>query len=309
MNQLITTLGNFSANQLGMILPHEHIFVDLGPIEEENWKNAKPYEVIMLMAPELQRAREAGVTALVECTPMGVGRRVDIVQAVSESAGFPVIVATGLYREPWIPLWAHKASQVEIQDWMIAELTERINESGVKAGWIKLSAGDNGLTPTETKILQAATQASIQTGAVNGSHTIKGSVVQNQLDIIEEEGGNPTRFIWIHTQAEPDFKIHLAVARRGAWLEYDSIGSGDEGDQTILEDVLHLLDAGFESQLMLSHDRGWYDPSKPGGGIPRPFDFISKHFLPRLRSAGVSEEIITRLTATNPFNAFSRPSV
>ncbi len=75
MTQLITTLGKLSADQLGMILPHEHIFVDLGPIEEENWKHADPDAVVELMCPELERARDVGVTALVDCTPMGVGRR------------------------------------------------------------------------------------------------------------------------------------------------------------------------------------------------------------------------------------------
>ena len=79
MVKLITTLGEYTEKQLGMILPHEHIFVDLGPIEDENWKYADPDAVVSMMVPELERAREVGVTALVECTPAGVGRRADIV--------------------------------------------------------------------------------------------------------------------------------------------------------------------------------------------------------------------------------------
>ena len=92
MATLMTTLGLYSADQLGMILPHEHIFVDLGPIEEENWRSARAGDVVPVMAPELQRAREVGVGALVECTPVGVGRRADIVRAVSLAAAFPVVV-------------------------------------------------------------------------------------------------------------------------------------------------------------------------------------------------------------------------
>ena len=109
MSQLITTLGTLTADKVGMILPHEHIFVDLGPIEEENWKHADPGAVVDLMAPELERARDAGVSALVECTPMGVGRRAEIVKAVSVAANFPVVVPTGIYREPWVPVWAYDA--------------------------------------------------------------------------------------------------------------------------------------------------------------------------------------------------------
>ena len=60
MVQLITTLGPYRAGQLGMILPHEHIFVDLGPIEAENWRAARADDVIPVMKPELERLRKAG---------------------------------------------------------------------------------------------------------------------------------------------------------------------------------------------------------------------------------------------------------
>ena len=166
MKKLITTLGNYTVDQLGMILPHEHVFVDLGPIEDENWKHADPDAVVALMAPELKSAREAGVTALVECTPLGVGRRAEIVKAVSEAANFPVVLPTGIYREPWVPRWAYDAPMEKIRDWMVAELNGEIEGSGVQAAWIKLSAGDDGLTPVEIKILRAAAQAGKETGAV-----------------------------------------------------------------------------------------------------------------------------------------------
>ena len=74
MAHLITTLGPRSADELGLILPHEHIFVDLGPIAEENWRAATAEQVIPVMAPEIEKIQAQGVTALVECTPVGVGR-------------------------------------------------------------------------------------------------------------------------------------------------------------------------------------------------------------------------------------------
>jgi phosphotriesterase-related protein len=293
-----------AGTDLGTILPHEHIFVDLGPIEEANYLRAEPGPVIDLMVPELDRAKSVGVTALVECTPLGVGRRADIVRAVSVAAGLPIVVPTGIYREPWVPQWAHEASVGELRDWMVSELTGQIEESGVQAGWIKLSAGDDGLTPTETKILRAAAQAGKATGAVIGSHTILGRVVLDQLEILEEEGYRLDRFIWIHTQADPDLNLHLEIARRGAWIEYDAIGS--EEDDFYVERILRILDAGLSHRLLLSHDRGWYDPSLPGGGVPRPFTYLSEVFLPRLRAEDVGEETIRQLTCTNPFRAFAR---
>ena len=306
MKQLTTTLGQYTADQLGMILPHEHIFVDLGPIEEENWKHADSNEVISLMVPELERARRSGISALVECTPAGVGRRTDIVKVVSEAANFPVIVPTGIYREPWVPKWAQNASPGKIRDWMISELEDEIENSGVQAAWIKLSAGDDGLTPLEAKILRAAAQAGEKTGAVIGSHTIKGQVVKDQLEIIESEGYSPDRFIWIHTQAEQNFDLHLEMSTRGVWLEYDSIGSEATPDGYFLKNISRLLDAGYGERLMLSHDRGWFDPSQPGGGEPKPFTYLSEVFLPKLRSAGGDEDTIVQLTQKNPFTAFAR---
>lgn len=305
MSNLFTTHGPLSADQLEMILPHEHIFVDLRPTDTPDFGQAQAEDVIRLMVPELERVRAAGVTTLVECTPEGVGRRCDLVTAVARAADFPVVLATGIYREPWVPAWAQRATEDELAEWMQAELTQGIGQTGVLAGFIKLSAGDEGLTPTETKILRAAARASRATHAVMASHTIRGRVVADQLDIIESVGASPQRFIWVHTQAEPDLALHLAVARRGAWLEYDGIGGGVSDDQYI-QLIRRAVDAGFAGQVMLSMDRGWYSPGQPGGGTPKPFTYLSEIFLPQLRAAGLSEDTLRQLTVTNPFRAFAR---
>jgi phosphotriesterase-related protein len=188
---------------------------------------------------------------------------------------------------------------------MLRELNERFDEADYRAGWIKLSAGDDGITPLEAKILRAATRAAIQTGAVIGSHTIKGRVVLEQLDIIEAEGGSAARFISIHTQAEKDFGLNLAVAERGAWIEYDNIGWVDDAELEPL--ILKVLDAGRADQLLLSHDMGWYDPAQPGGGTPKPYTHLSEVLLPKLRETGVDDATVHLLTHANPFEAFARP--
>jgi len=227
-------------------------------------------------------------------------------KAVSEATGFPLVVPTGVYREPWIPDWIQAATEAELCHWMTAELSDEIRPDGVKAGWIKLSAGDDGLTECEAKILCAAAAASATTNAVIGSHTIRGRVVRDQLKIIEGAGGAPERFIWIHTQAEPDFGLHLEMARRGAWIEYDAIGSDQMSDDFFVERIQRVLDAGLGHRLLLSHDRGWYDPALPGGGTPKPFTYLSEQFLPRLRQAGLDEPTLRQLTQSNPFRAFAR---
>jgi len=303
--RLITTLGPKSADELGMILPHEHIFVDLRTWDEPGYGQAEAEDVIRLMAPEIEKAAAVGVTAIVECSPEGVGRRADILEAVSKATGFPLVVPTGIYREPWIPPWAHEATEDALYEWMLGELKGKIKGSSVQAAWVKLSAGDNEITETEAKVLRAAARAGVETGAVIGSHTRRGRVVDEQLDIIEEVGHAARRFIWIHAQNDA-FELNLDMAERGAWIEYDAIGSQNRRDDFWIERIVGMLDAGFGDQILLSHDRGWYDPAKPGGGQPRPFTYISERFLPKLREAGIDEATVLKLTVDNPFRAFSR---
>jgi phosphotriesterase-related protein len=304
MPVLYTTLGTLSAPPEGIILPHEHIFVDLRPLDTPNHGQAKTEDVVALMAPELERARAAGIAVLVECTPEGVGRHVEHVLAVSQAVNFPILVPTGIYREPWVPAWAHHADEGILQSWMMGDLEVGVGNTGVRAAFIKLSMGDDGITPVERKILRAAARAGAKTGAAIGSHTIRGRVVLEQMDELEACGFNPHRFISIHAQAEPDFSLNLEVARRGAWIEYDGIGWSE--DEAYIRRILDMLDAGFESQILLSMDRGWYDCAQPGGGTPHPFTYLVEEFLPRLRAAGVDEATLRRLTVDNPFRAFAR---
>lgn len=304
MKQIYTTLGPKRREELGMILPHEHVFVDLRTPDQPGYGEAGIAEVVALMVPQIEAIRRQGVTLLVECTTGGVGRRADIDLAVSKAADFPIVVPTGNYREPWIPAWIAEASESDLEQWMVSELTEGMEDTGVLAGWIKLSAGDDGITPLEARILRAAARASVRTNAVIGSHTIRGRVVMDQLDILQSEGCAAERFISIHTQEEKDFGLHRALVERGAWIEYDHVGRAP--DQELVAMIMRALETGLGEQLLISHDLGWYDPAQPGGGIPRPYTHLVENLLPALTIAGVSQDAIRQLTEINPFEAFAR---
>ena len=105
MTRLITTLGPIASDQLGMILPHEHVFVDLRTWDQPGYAQAEVDEVVQLMAPEIERAKQSGVSLIIECSTVGVGRRADICRVVSEATDFPLVLPMGVYREPWIPDW------------------------------------------------------------------------------------------------------------------------------------------------------------------------------------------------------------
>ena len=118
MARLITTLGPRRADEVGMILPHEHVFVDLKTWDQPGYAQAETADVIEKMAPQIALAQAAGITVIAECSTVGVGRRADILKAVSEATHFPLLAPTGIYREPWIPAWAHAASEEKLRDWM-----------------------------------------------------------------------------------------------------------------------------------------------------------------------------------------------
>lgn len=305
MAVLLTTLGPRGIDDLDLILPHEHVFVDLRTWDQPGYGEADAADVVRLMGPELERARQAGVGVIIEPGPVGVGRRVDLLLAVSRATGFPLMVPTGVYREPWLPPWVRDSSEDDLSQWMLRELTDQVEETGVPAGFIKVGATDNGVTSEEAKVLRAAVRASVATGAAIGSHTVRGDVARYQADLIEAAGGSATRFVWIHAHQEPDVRIHHELARRGVWLEYDGIGEPGS-DARFVELVLRALEAGLGNRVLLSHDRGWYDPAQPGGGTPKPFTYLSERFLPALSAAGVDDATIRQLTLTNPFAAFAR---
>jgi phosphotriesterase-related protein len=213
-----------------------------------------------------------------------------------------------VYREPWLPPWVRAAGEADLTAWMERELTGEIDATGVRAGWVKIGASDAGLTAAEDKVLRAAARASTTTTATVGSHTLAGSVARRQVDLFEEAGGTPERFVWIHAHREPDVAIHHELGRRGVWVEYDGIGDPDT-DRLFVDLIRRGLDAGLGDRLLLSHDRGWYDPAQPGGGTPRPYTYLTERFLPLLSGAGIDDATIDRLTRLNPFAAFARPTL
>jgi len=304
MAVLHTTLGPLSADEVGLVLPHEHLLVDFRLPDDVPPDAVDHDAVVAVMAPALRAAGDAGVTAVVECTPHGLGRRADLLAAVSRAAGVPVLLATGIYREPWVPRWVYDAGDADLEAFVAGELTDGVDGTDVTAGFVKVSAGDQGLRPVEERILRAAARAAVRTGALVGSHTTDGRVVLQQLDVVGEEGLAPDRFLSIHTQAVADAGLRQEIVDRGAWIEYDHVGQGDDADVVAL--VLTSLAAGHEGQLLLSHDAGWFDPALPAGGAQRPFTTLTTSFLPALREAGVGEQAVDRLTRRNPFAAFAR---
>jgi phosphotriesterase-related protein len=133
-------------------------------------------------------------------------------------------------------------------------------------------------------------------------------VARRELDILEAEGLDLGRFIWVHAHTERDTTVHTEAARRGAYVEFDAIGAEKWHPQAaLLEATLALLKRLRRAHL-LSHDAGWYEVGQPDGR-PKPdgarLHALIEHFIPALRARGVSEDVLHLLTVKNPARAFT----
>lgn len=243
-----------------------------------------------------------------ECSTVGVGRNINILQSLAKQTSIHIIAPTGVYRDAYIPSPLRDLSVTELADSWIGDITIGMDGTGLKAGFIKLAASDDGITPLETRNLQAAVSASQKTGAVIASHTTNGRLFQDEFEILNSKGLDPSRFIWVHANCEQDKHIHLQAARLGVYVEFDTVGAEWQSQQELVDDSLALIEAGFLDRILLSHDAGWYQPGNPGGlpeaGI-RGYTRLVTDFISRLRARGVSEKEVETITEKNPAQAFS----
>src|SRR5215208_89193 len=293
---------------LGLILPHEHLFTDLRGPASPGYAQAEPEAVIRVVKPHLEDASAAGVTALVECSTVGVGRNLRVLQSLADVTSIQIVAPTGVYREAYIPESLRPVSEQELAKLWTEELADGIEGTDIRAGFIKLAMSDDGPTALEIRNLRAAARASQNTGAVIGSHTIGGRIARQEMDVLEEAGLNLGRFIWIHAQTEPDIEIIKEAVRRGAYVELDTVGAPFQSQQELVTKALALVEAGFIDQLLLSHDDGWYNPARPDGYPEegyRGYTALTREFIPALLKHGLSEEQIKQVTVDNPAQAFA----
>ncbi len=97
---------------------------------------------------------------------------------------------------------------------------------------------------------------------------------------------------------------HLAVAQRGAFVEFDTIrGESEYDSQVRVEWVMSLVRAGYLTQVLLSHDVCLRSHLHATGG--HGYAFLVRDFLPRLRKAGLNADEIACLTSANIRRAFA----
>ncbi len=305
MAYLETVTGKVDVEELGMILPHEHVVTDLRSPTTPGFGEVDVDDVVAVMTPYIEAARAAGVTALIECTPAGVGRNVLALRALSVATRFPIVAAAGTYRDALIPEAIRKLSDEGLDGWLRGEVNEGMDGSDIVGGFIKLAVTDVGITPLEERVIRAAGRVGAEFGVTVAIHTTSGSLAVEEANMLTQEGLPPERYVWVHAQNEPDGGYHREIGERGCYLEYDAIrGETDLGAYGQL--IRRACDWGLGERVLLSQDAGWYRPGLPGGGDQRPYDFLPRSFLPYLQGRGFSAEQVKLFSETNPKRAFAR---
>jgi predicted metal-dependent phosphotriesterase family hydrolase len=319
-----TVLGPIAPAELGICLPHEHIWCDqrMAPRghlfdatrSTASYMRLDNYEQ---MVDELRAYHAAGGRAIVEVTCDGWGRDLDILARLSEASQVHIIATAGYYIEPCIPLYVSEWSLDKLADHITSEI-----ETGVESkdgslrrqcGVLKSAIHRARIEGVEEKVLKAVAIAQKRTGVAITTHTTGsrrqeiagGNISVQQLAFLKAEGIAPNRLIAGHTDERPDIDVLASMAAEGCYVQFDVIGKEHWLlDATRAEIVHALIQRGYGERLLLSHDRNRGHEMRFGGGTG--YCHLFESFLPRLRALGVSEAEIETILVHNPARVLNR---
>jgi phosphotriesterase-related protein len=263
---------------------------------------------------ELRDVAAAGGRTIVEVSTASMGRRPDALRAASVASGVHIVCATGIYTREFHPPTIATASIDELAAEMIREIDHGIAGTGIRAGVIKLASSVSPLACGERKAFQAGGRAQVATGAAITTHTSPGPAFAlpggtmglEQLDILEGEGVDPARVIIGHCDLNPQPDHHLALARRGAYVQLDHVGSSRfSSDERRVEAVLSLFEHGHGDRVLLSHDLARPTDDRARGGLGRAFAL--RELVPRLQQAGLGDRELQLVLVENPARVLTRP--
>ena len=172
-----------------------------------------------------------------------------------------------------------------------------------RAGLIKVATGGADPDARERKVLEAAAQAHLATGAPILTHCEQGEGALEQVACFQSLGVDLGKIVLSHTDRKPDPAYHREILASGVRLEYDSAFRWTSEDNPTLRLVLELVPE-FPHQLMLGMDAARPDYWTSYGGAPG-LSYLLKEFSVRLRAGGLDEKHWRRLFVANPAAAYS----
>jgi predicted metal-dependent phosphotriesterase family hydrolase len=163
MEKLKTVCGEITREQLGITTTHEHVLLDLTAFYTERpvkgIKSPSTQKVKMdnlgilsrdcyalkdnllldnerLQAKELKKFGDAGGKTVVDASLPGIGRDAKALKRISQKTGLNIVMGTGFYVGETHPKELADMTDREIADIMVKELTEGVDGTDIKAGYI-----------------------------------------------------------------------------------------------------------------------------------------------------------------------------
>lgn len=306
-----TVTGPIAPEQLGRTLMHEHVFVEYGgPSSDSVRPGPRRDEIISICNGYIEQIRVFNITALVDPTTIDLGRNAVLLADIAAKTGFTIICATGIYSTATYVRMRERlgGSPDAVAGMFIKELTEGIDNTGIKAGIIKVVTGGSRISREEHELLLAAAKASVATGAPIITHT-EGILGDEQQRILTSAGVPAQRIIIGHSCLSRNFDYHRSIAQGGSYLAFDRFGMPGMTDEVRAASMIKLIDAGCAAHLMVSHDSVWYWVDGPTIGVGAYKNWVPTNFfervIPMLHYGGATDEQIEMILRENPKRFFS----
>lgn len=316
--QVQTVRGPVSVGDLGTVLMHEHVFVVSEELRQSLPETWDEQERVDDAVARLKALAAAGVSTLVDCTVIGLGRDVARVARVNEQVDLNIVAATGIYTLADIPDFFryHGPGTVlggpeGMTELFVRELTEGIADTGIRAAFLKCAV-ENELTPGVERVMRAVAQAHLRTGAPITVHT--SAVARTGLDaqrVLREEGVDLGAVVIGHSGDTADLDYLRELVDNGSYVGLDRFGL----DILLPEDervatVAALAREGLAERMVLSHDASchvdWFPPGVREQIAPNwHHTHLHDQVLPALRAAGVTEAQLTTMLVDNPRRYFT----
>ena len=279
-----------------------------------------------LAARELVEFRKLGGSSVVDLTLPDIGRDPSALLALSKLTGLNIVAGCGHYIQISHPQTLADESIDSIAERFLREVREGIGDTDIRAGVLGEIGTSYPIHKDEERVLRAAASVHKKTGVAIAVHLspaprVDGWMGPAVLDILESEGVDPRRVLLCHldNMLNPgdDFstvlKLHFDLAKRGCFIGYDGCGkehyfpSGSRAafpsfwcphDRERAKAASLLHEAGFGSQLLLSHDVCFKIELTRYGGFG--YGHILRTFTSNLKDYGIGSQEISRMMVENP---------
>ncbi|MGY2747419.1 phosphotriesterase family protein [Arthrobacter sp. UYCu723] len=307
MSFVRTVLGDIEPESLGPTNYHEHLFQSSPLLPGDELDDE------LLSGREAALLRGAGMAAMVEATPLGLGRNPAATARIAAATGLHIVATTGAHREAHYPAehWLRGEREENLARRFTAELTagcgtpeesaEPLAESSgpgpapVRAGLLKAGIGYWSITAFERRVLAAVAVAHAVTGAPVMVHLEFCTAAHELLDLLAAAGVPESRVILAHADRNPDAGLHLELASRGAYLGYDGMARPKgRTDSELITLAGQVIAGGGGSRLLLGGDVARRTRYVSYGGMPG-LAYLPKRFVPRLADrvgAAAAERIL-----------------